>query len=218
MRHDSPSPAGAASPASLPLSQLLHHTAEMVAAVRAGRSLSDLLATCPPQARPGTQALSFHVMRWMGGAQAARERLAPRRPAPAVDALLITALALLWPEAEPPYAEHTLVDQAVACARRRTPASAGFVNAVLRRFLREREVLVPALRQEVPAARHQHPRWWIDQVRRDWPDRWEALLDAANQPGPMMLRVHAGHGSADGAHVVYLLDIREHRQRPIGAT
>ena len=197
MRHDSPSPAGAASPASLPLSQLLHHTAEMVAAVRAGRSLSDLLATCPPQARPGTQALSFHVMRWMGGAQAARERLAPRRPAPAVDALLITALALLWPEAEPPYAEHTLVDQAVACARRRTPASAGFVNAVLRRFLREREVLVPALRQEVPAARHQHPRWWIDQVRRDWPDRWEALLDAANQPGPMMLRVHAGHGSAE---------------------
>ena len=94
MRHDSPSPAGAASPASLPLSQLLHHTAEMVAAVRAGRSLSDLLATCPPQARPGTQALSFHVMRWMGGAQAARERLAPRRPAPAVDALLITALPM----------------------------------------------------------------------------------------------------------------------------
>ena len=76
MRHDSPSPAGAASPASLPLSQLLHHTAEMVAAVRAGRSLSDLLTTCPPPARPGTQALSFHVMRWMGGAQAARERLA----------------------------------------------------------------------------------------------------------------------------------------------
>ena len=195
MKHASPSSSGPA-PTSLPLSQLLAHTADMVAAVQAGRSLSDVLAACPAAARPGTQALSFHVMRWMGGAQAARELLAPRRPAPRIDALLITALALLWPEAQAPYAEHTLVDQTVACARRLAPASAGFVNAVLRRFLRERETLLPALQQKVPAARHQHPRWWIEQVRRDWPDRWEALLAAANQPGPMMLRVHARHGTA----------------------
>ena len=204
MRHASPSaspssaaPSAAAGTPSLPLSRLLAHTAEAVAAVRAGRSLSDVLAGCPAEARPGTQALSFHVMRWMGGAQAAREQLAPRRPAPPIDALLITALALLWPEAEPPYAEHTLVDQAVACARRLSPAGAGFVNAVLRRFLRERETLVPALQQKVPSARHQHPRWWIEQLRRDWPDRWEALLAAANRSGPMMLRVHARHGSAE---------------------
>ncbi|MFM2341175.1 MAG: rRNA ((967)-C(5))-methyltransferase RsmB [Pseudomonadota bacterium] len=214
MKHASPSSSGPA-PTSLPLSQLLAHTAEMVAAVQAGRSLSDVLAACPAAARPGTQALSFHVMRWMGGAQAARELLAPRRPAPRIDALLITALALLWPEAQAPYAEHTLVDQTVACARRLAPASAGFVNAVLRRFLRERTTLLTALQQKVPAARHQHPRWWIEQVRRDWPDRWEALLAAANQPGPMMLRVHARHGTAaDYVHELEAAGLQAHAVGP----
>ena len=40
-----------------------------MAAVLAGRSLTDLLAAVPASARPGTQALAFHVMRWLGGAR-----------------------------------------------------------------------------------------------------------------------------------------------------
>jgi 16S rRNA (cytosine967-C5)-methyltransferase len=181
----------AAAPAnSLPLDLLLGHTATAVAAVLAGRSLTDLLAAVPASARPGTQALAFHVMRWLGGAQAARNALAPRRPPPAVDALLLTALALLWPRAALPYAEHTLVDQAVACARHRTPASAGFVNAVLRRFLRERDSLVPKLEAADPVALHQHPRWWIEQLQHDWPDHWPALLGADQSAPPLMLRVN----------------------------
>jgi hypothetical protein len=46
----------------------------------------------------------------------------------------------------PPYPDHTLVDQAVTAARQRTPAAAGFINAVLRRFVRERDALVAAAR------------------------------------------------------------------------
>ena len=69
---------------------------------------------------------------------------------------------------EPPYAEHTLVDQAVAAARARAPRSAGFVNAVLRRFLREREALVAAALAD-PLARFNHPAWWLDRLRADWP-------------------------------------------------
>jgi 16S rRNA (cytosine967-C5)-methyltransferase len=183
-------------PHSLPLSRLLAHTADAVAAVRAGRSLTEALTACPAAARPGTQSLSFHVMRWMGGAQAARERLAPRTPPPKVDAVLISALALLWPDAPAPYPAHTLVDQAVACVRQTAPNSASFVNAVLRRFLRERDVLVADLRARQPVALHQHPRWWIDQVQRDWPKPWRELLAAANQPAPMTLRVNARHGDA----------------------
>ena len=103
----------AASPRSLALSLLLEHTADALAAVRAGRSLTEVLAACPVQARPGTQALAFHVLRWLGGAQAVRALLAPKAPPPPVDALLTSALALLWPVPQPPYADHTLVDQAV---------------------------------------------------------------------------------------------------------
>jgi 16S rRNA (cytosine967-C5)-methyltransferase len=180
---------------SLPLARLLNHTSDAVQAVRAGQSLNDVLARCPAPARPATQSLSFHALRWLGAAQVLRTRLAPRNPPPEVDALLLTALALAWPAGGPPYAEHTLVDQAVAAARSRAKAAAPFVNAVLRRFLRERDALVAdALRD--PLARYNHPAWWTDRLRRDWPADWEAVLQANNRRAPMTLRVNARQGNA----------------------
>jgi 16S rRNA (cytosine967-C5)-methyltransferase len=186
---------------SQPLAQLLHHAAGAVAAVRAGRSLTEALEAVPGPARPGAQALAFHALRHLGAAQAARERLAPKAPPPALDALLLVALALLWPRADaadgPGYAPHTLVDQAVAASRLYASRSAGFVNAVLRRFLREAEALVAELLAD-PTVRWNHPRWWIDRLRRDWPGQWEALLEAANRPAPMALRVNARRLDAAG--------------------
>ncbi|WP_395701420.1 16S rRNA (cytosine(967)-C(5))-methyltransferase RsmB [Aquabacterium sp.] len=180
-----------------PLARLLDATADAVAAVREGRSLTDVLARCPAELRAGTQALSFHVLRWLGGAQAVRAMLAPKSPPPNVDALLVSALALLWPGSDPPYAEHTLVDQAVTAARQRAPAAANFVNAVLRRFVRESAALVEAARHQ-PVAAFNHPLWWIERVKQDWPQHWQALLLAANRHPPMVLRVNARRGTAAG--------------------
>ena len=179
-----------------PLHRLLSQTADAVAAVRQGRSMTDVLAQVPTLLRPGTQALSFQVLRGLGAAEAALALMAPKAPAPPVRSLLVTALALLWPgDAAPPYAEHTLVDQAVTAAQARTPAAAKFVNAVLRRFLRERDSLVAAAQRQ-PEAAHNHPAWWIEMLRRDWPEHWAALLAAANQRAPMVLRANARQGTA----------------------
>jgi 16S rRNA (cytosine967-C5)-methyltransferase len=186
-----------APPHALPLAALLNHTADAVQAVRAGQSLNAALARCPGPARPGTQALSFHVLRWLGSAQVLRALLALKAPAPGVDALLLTALALLWPSGGAPYAAHTLVDQAVAAANQRARHSAGFVNAVLRRFLRERDALVAKALGD-PLARFNHSAWWIERLQRDWPDQWEAILAADNQHPPMTLRVNARRGDAPG--------------------
>ncbi|HEV7576604.1 MAG TPA: 16S rRNA (cytosine(967)-C(5))-methyltransferase RsmB [Caldimonas sp.] len=187
---------GPASTAALPLARLLGHSADAVAMVRAGQSLNDALARCPAPARPGTQALAFHALRWLGAAEVVRHRLAPKTPPPGVDSLLLTALALLWPPGDPPYAEHTLVDQAVAAATKRAPRSAGFVNAVLRRFLREREAIVAAALED-PLARFNHPGWWLDRLRADWPGRWAAIADADNAHPPMTLRVNARRTTAN---------------------
>jgi 16S rRNA (cytosine967-C5)-methyltransferase len=173
---------------------LLDQTADAVQAVRDGRSLNDVLARCPVDLRPGVQALSFHTLRWLGSATEVRRIVAPKVPPPNVDALLCTALALLWPGEVPPYADHTLVDQAVAAARQRTPAAAGFINAVLRRFVRERDSLVTAARR-APEAAYNHPLWWIERVRQDWPLQWQDLLAAASQRPPMTLRVNARRGT-----------------------
>jgi 16S rRNA (cytosine967-C5)-methyltransferase len=179
------------------LARLLEHTADAVQAVRGGRSLTEVLAQVGGELRPGVQALSFHVLRWLGSATEVRQRLAPKTPPPNVDALLVSALALLWPGEALPYAEHTLVDQAVSAARLRAPAAAGFINAVLRRFLRERDTIVESV-QRSPLGAFNHPLWWIERVKRDWPQDWQPMLLAANQRPPMTLRVNARRGTGAG--------------------
>jgi 16S rRNA (cytosine967-C5)-methyltransferase len=186
---NAPAPSSAPGAGSPPLSRLLELTADAVQAVLAGRSLTDVLAACPPPARPGTQALAFAVLRRWGSAHAVREQLAPKNPPPAVDALLTTSLALLWPIDSPPYPDHTLVDQAVTAARRKVPAAAGFINAVLRRFIRERATIVTQAGHSVLGAWN-HPAWWVERLRHDWPTHWQTLLNQAQQHPPMVLRVN----------------------------
>ncbi len=180
----------------LALSLQLGATAKAVAFVMAGRSLSDVLqdgSVVKPDLRAGVQALSFAVLRNWGMARALRELLAPREPMPPVDALLCTALALLVsePDSGASYTDFTLVNQAVdaAKAHSKTRTSSSFINATLRRFLREREALMQQVLQN-EEAQYNHPQWWIDQLRREQPHKWQAIL-AANQMKPSLsLRVN----------------------------
>ena len=182
------------------LSDQLHDVAGCVLAVERGRSLTDVLPQVPPGLRPGVQSLTFQVLRHLGTARAVARLLARRPPAPEVQALLHTALALLIGDGQgASYAPHTLVDQAVDAAKRGrdTRMQAGFLNACLRRYLRESVALLGQARQE-PAALWNHPAWWIERVRRDHPDHWESILAANNRPGPMALRVNRRRVTRDG--------------------
>jgi 16S rRNA (cytosine967-C5)-methyltransferase len=174
------------------------HTARCVAAVAHGQSLSEALPAVSDALRPGVQALTFHALRHLGLARAVAARLVQRNPEPLVHALLCTAIALLTTDDGPRYAEHTVVDQAVAALRRqrRTERQAGFVNACLRRFLRERATLLDLVRDD-PVARYNHPQWWIERLRRDYPQHWPAILAADNEPGPLTLRVNRRQTSRD---------------------
>lgn len=183
---------------SLPLWQLLQATAGVIASVRAGKSGTAAVETVAQGLRPGVQALAFQVWRNLGRAQALRTLLAPKPPVPATDALLCVALALLWNEADAPYDAFTLVNQSVEALKRNpaTQAHANFVNACLRRFLRERPALVAASSKN-PEALWNHPLWWIQRVQKDHPHDWEAILQAANAHPPMTLRVNVRKISAE---------------------
>lgn len=67
--------------------------------------------------------------------------------------------------------------------------AAGLVNAVLRRYQRERDALAVAAQSE-PEARFSHPKWLIEALRGDYPRDWSVLLDANNAPPPLWLRVN----------------------------
>ena len=165
-----------------PLWRQLQAAASILAAVRGGESATPAIARVSADLRPAAQALSYHAMRYLGRA----------------DALLCTALALCWREVDAPYPSFTLVDQAVEAAKR-SPATApqsGFLNACLRRFLRERDALVAATEQEL-VAQWNHPAWWIERLRKDHPQRWQAILQASNSAAPMTLRVNARKSSRE---------------------
>ncbi|AEC21102.1 hypothetical protein PT7_2562 [Pusillimonas sp. T7-7] len=194
------------------LSDTILASAQNVQAVLAGRSLSDSLAATPASLRASAQSVAFHVMRRLGIARAVKQILVRRTPPnPGFDALLLVSLALLDTALEyaddaapdpakwrhiPVYAVHTVVDQAVKAAdsQHRMRTYKALLNGVLRGFIRERSAIL-AQAGENPEAVFNHPAWWIDQLRRSYPDQWQALLHSANVPGPMTLRVNQRRSS-----------------------
>jgi 16S rRNA (cytosine967-C5)-methyltransferase len=182
----------------------LQAAAVALAAIRAGASGTAAIEAAPGLLRPGVQALVYAALRQLGRAEALRKLLAPRKPPPAADALLCLALALAWRDEEAPYEVHTLVNQAVEAAKRTeaTHAQASFINACLRRFLRERVALV-AQTDADPVARWNHPAWWIARLQREVPQHWQAILQANNTQPPMTLRVNLRQGSVED----YLADL-----------
>jgi 16S rRNA (cytosine967-C5)-methyltransferase len=70
----------------------------------------------------------------------------------------------------------------------------GLTNAILRRYLREKEQLCAALG---PAAAASHPDWLYQQLQRQWPDQATEILLADNSQPPMTLRVNTARTSRD---------------------
>lgn len=175
----------------VPLSRLLRGVARALQDIRAGRSGSTVLDAVPAAQRPGVQALLFHVLRHLGLAEALRQQLAPRKPPPAADALLCSALALVCDVQQAPYEPFTLVNQTVEAAKNSPGmgSQAAFVNACLRRFLRERDALLQSVQGD-EQAQWNHPRWWVRRLRQDHPQRWQQILQANNHHAPMVLRIN----------------------------
>jgi 16S rRNA (cytosine967-C5)-methyltransferase len=171
------------------LAESLVRASRSLARVLQGRSLAD-------EREPGRDAstraavldLVHGALRRFGRDDAALRALSTRgQIEPGLRALLLAALAALESGR---YAEYTVVDQAVrACARLRKPGAQGFVNALLRAFLRNRVRLAGPLDTD-QESRFQHPGWWIERVRNAYPDAWERVLAAGNTHPPMCLRVN----------------------------
>lgn len=197
-------PAGA--PKRAPLSRELACAARAIEALNAGRSLPGALdavlaaearnAPLPEASRAAIRDIAYGACRRLGLVRELANRLNARPPAPEVAALQCVALSEL---VEPLRAEGIIVDQAVAAARTLPGGAAigGFVNATLRRFLREREALLDAARTK-PPARWNFPAWWIRQLQREHPQAWQAILRAGNAMPPMTLRVNRRRGDVAG--------------------
>lgn len=142
-----------------------------------------------PRDRAFATALLAEGARWWLRYDRALDRLLEqplRAREPALHALLVLGLVQLEVMAMAPYAAVAGTVEAARALRR--PRFAGLVNAVLRRWQRERAAQLAALDADA-VARHAHPAWLIEALRRDWPADAERVLAANNVAAPPMLRV-----------------------------
>ena len=143
-----------------------------------------------PRDRALLAASLFAATRWWLRLDAALARLIDQ-PLPArareVRALLVLGCAQLGVLAMPAYA---VVAACVDASRALGFGQmAGLVNAVLRRYLRERASLDAALDADA-VTRHACPRWLIAAIEHDWPAQAAAILAAGNEEAPLTLRVN----------------------------
>lgn len=144
------------------------------------------------------EALLFASCRWLWRYRAILDRLL-QRPLPArqrrIEALLVLGLAQLEALQLP---AHAAISSTAEVARVwRQPAMVGLINAVLRRWQRERESLLPLI-DAAPQARLAHPDWLIERLRDAWgATQAEQILEANNRPGPLWLRMHPRAGERE---------------------
>lgn len=167
-----------------------------------GASLRDVMERLAPRLPdPRDRALLMALLsegaRWWLRFDAAIDGLLEkslRHKDPAVHALLVLGLVQLEILELQDYAAVAATVEAVRALKR--PQLAGLVNAVLRRWQRERDGLMARLDAK-PQTRHAHPAWLATALQSDWPAHADAVMAADNREPPLMLRVNRQRSERD---------------------
>lgn len=161
--------------------------------VFAGQTLPAALAAVddgtPARGRALVQELAYGVLRHWGRLEALTRALASKPVSdPALAAVIAVAIYQIDHTRAPAFA---IVDRAVdAAALIARPQAKPLVNAMLRRYLREREALNVEVAAASRVARWSYPRWWIGRVEADHPQHWQEILAAGNERPPLTVRVN----------------------------
>lgn len=159
-----------------------------------GRNLNQVLdeslgrkAVWTPAQRAALQDLSYGTLRFYGQLDAILRALLhkPLSDRRIYYVLLVALYQLQYSKA----AQHAVVDHAVRSAQLLNTKISGLVNAILRNFLRQRDLLLEQAAQHAEG-KYSHPQWWIDELQAQYGERSAAVLEAGNQHPPMTLRVN----------------------------
>ena len=160
-----------------------------LAAVAAGAALDDALAAGSDGTavdRAAAQDIAYSACRRLNLLDALAAAL-QKKSNHALDSLVRAAVSELIDHAD---RAHMIVDQAVkAIAPIRAGAYKGALNAILRRFLRERDALLATAMQSEPV-RLGYPAWWIERTRAAWGQHAGEVLAQGNTRAPMTLRIN----------------------------
>lgn len=111
-----------------------------------------------------------------------------------VHALLLVGLYQLTDMRVPAHA--AVAETVNATEKFDKPWARGFVNAILREYLRQQEALTARLEAD-EEAHYSHAAWWIECIKAAYPDNWQQILVANNEHPPLSIRVNATQLSRD---------------------
>ena len=173
-----------------PAAPTLAEASRAVAAIVGGQSADEALSPVDSSPRrSAVRAVALGTVRWYLRLQPAVDALVarPRSLDRLVHALLVAAAHQIeYSGIAPHHTVHAAVDAARLLRQRH---AAGLVNAVLRRFLTERQEILARIDRE-PSGRTAHPHWLVEACAAAWPSHLGALLAANNAHPPMTLRVN----------------------------
>ena len=152
------------------------------------KALEVCLAGQPNEMKGVVQSLLYTTVRHRAKVELLLGKLVKKPPQENTKALLYIALALLLEGKEKAF---TVVNQAVDAAKMNaeTAWSSGFINAVLRNFLRSRSQLTASFKTNL-SAQFNAPGWWISKVRQAYPSQWRGILSTQNKQPPLTVRVN----------------------------
>ena len=79
--------------------------------------------------------------------------------------------------------DHAVINETVeACKQIAKPWAGKLINAVLRRYQREKSDLL-AQAQTLEAYRFNHPEWMLAKLKNNWPEHWQQILEANDLHG-----------------------------------
>jgi len=179
-----------------PLADVLRVAAFAWARLRTGTSLDRALELARqaaltadhPRLMAAAKDVAYHATRHLAEIDAVIARLSERPPDAATGALVAVALGQLMASR---HADYAVVDQAVRAAKAdaATRPAGGYINALLRRWLRQRESLAAELARD-ETVRFNAPRWWIERMRGAHPYSADAVFELQLRPPPLVLRVN----------------------------
>jgi 16S rRNA (cytosine967-C5)-methyltransferase len=154
-----------------------------------GRSTGEVLREYEEIAqRAAVRAITLGTLRWYLRLAPAIDKLLshPQGVADEIRALLVvSAHQIEYSRNAPQLTAHAAVDATRILSQGR---ASGLVNAVLRRFVAEKQTLLADVDRKL-AGRTAHPQWLIKLLEQAWPQSCESILNANNEHPPLVLRV-----------------------------
>lgn len=183
------------------LSSVQALAAQTLSYVSSGKNLTDTLTNIlidhpelTPQDKGMLQDIAYGCQRFQGSLRFMLSKMLTKPiDHPILEHYLLLALYQLHHTQNAP---HAVVNEAINhIAKIGHGQYRSFANAILRRFLREREQLSAKLKKN--SAKHNLPQWWITYLQHHYPQHWHNISSAFLQHPPLTLRINCRRTNAN---------------------